>query len=126
MSDGIDPRILAGITDLELAGRLIAEGYLFGRHHGQRLGEGIEFAQYRSWEPGESSRRIDWRLYARTERLFVREMVIKSTFGNSRVGQDAIEARGLETLSVDLLESCLEQCFSCQIWVALCTHFLIR
>jgi uncharacterized protein (DUF58 family) len=80
MSDGIDPRDLAAITDLELAARLIAEGYLFGRHHGHRLGAGTEFAQYRSWEPGESSRLIDWRLFARTDRLFVREAELETDF----------------------------------------------
>jgi len=80
MNEALDPRLLAGIDDLELAARLIAEGFLFGRHHGQRLGQGIEFAQYRSWEPGESSRRVDWRLFARTDKLFVREAELEADF----------------------------------------------
>jgi uncharacterized protein (DUF58 family) len=80
MSGLIDPSALAGIQDLELAGRLIAEGYLSGLHPGARLGHGIEFAQYRSWEPGEESRFIDWRLFARTEKMFVRQSELDTDF----------------------------------------------
>jgi uncharacterized protein (DUF58 family) len=80
MSGLIQPAALARIQDLELAGRLIAEGYLLGRHRGARLGQGIEFAQYRNWEPGEESRTIDWRLFARTEKMFVRQSELDTDF----------------------------------------------
>ncbi len=74
----IDPATLAAIGDLELAGRMLATGYLFGRHLGQRHGPGFEFAQYRAWQPGDSSRSVDWRLYARSERLSVRESELET------------------------------------------------
>ena len=80
MSGLIDPQALAKIQDLELAGRLIAEGYLFGLQHGSRMGHGIEFAQYRNWEPGEESRYVDWRLFARTEKMFVRQSELDTDF----------------------------------------------
>ena len=80
MSELIDPKTLATLTDLELAGQIIAQGYLFGRHHGVRLGQGIEFAQYRNWQPGEGSRHIDWRRYARSDRLLVRESELETDF----------------------------------------------
>ncbi|MEM7705159.1 MAG: DUF58 domain-containing protein [Pseudomonadota bacterium] len=74
----INPATLAAIDDLELAGRMLATGYLFGRHLGQRHGPGFEFAQYRAWQPGDSSRSVDWRLYARSERLSVRESELET------------------------------------------------
>ncbi len=74
----IDANTLAAIGDLELAGRMLATGYLFGRHLGQRHGPGFEFAQYRSWQPGDPSRSVDWRLYARSERLNVRESELET------------------------------------------------
>jgi len=74
----IYPATLASIDDLELAGKMLATGYLFGRHLGQRHGPGYEFAQYRAWQPGDSSRTVDWRLYARSQRLNVRESELET------------------------------------------------
>ncbi|MFK7955176.1 MAG: DUF58 domain-containing protein [Lysobacterales bacterium] len=74
----IDAATLAAIDDLELAGRMLATGYLFGRHLGQRHGPGYEFAQYRAWQPGDASRTVDWRLYARSQRLNVRESELET------------------------------------------------
>ncbi len=74
----IDAATLAAIDDLELAGRMLATGYLFGRHLGRRHGPGYEFAQYRAWQPGDPSRTVDWRLYARSQRLNVRESELET------------------------------------------------
>lgn len=68
-----DPQTLAGTRDLAWLSRHIAEGMLLGVQHSQRRGAGIEFQQYRSYEPGDSIRHIDWKLFARSDRYFVRE-----------------------------------------------------
>nr|WP_257644102.1 DUF58 domain-containing protein [Luteimonas salinisoli] len=44
-----------------------------GMHHSRSRGAGLEFAQYRAYEPGDEPRQIDWKLYARSDRFFVRE-----------------------------------------------------
>lgn len=68
-----DPLTLASTRDLAWLSRHIAEGMLLGVQHSQRRGAGIEFQQYRSYEPGDSIRHIDWKLFARSDRYFVRE-----------------------------------------------------
>ncbi|MEM9530758.1 MAG: DUF58 domain-containing protein [Pseudomonadota bacterium] len=78
MNTVIDAATVAAIEDLELAGEALATGYLFGRHAGLRYGPGFEFAQYRAFQPGDSSRSVDWRLYARTDRLSVREAELET------------------------------------------------
>ncbi|MBN8429436.1 DUF58 domain-containing protein [Microbulbifer salipaludis] len=69
----IDPLTLASTRDLAWLSRHIAEGMLLGMQHSQRRGAGVEFQQYRSYEPGDAIRHIDWKLFARSDRYFVRE-----------------------------------------------------
>lgn len=69
----IDPRTLARVRDLPLVARTVADGFLHGIQPSQQRGVGIEFSQYRSYEPGDDPARIDWKLYARSDRYFVRE-----------------------------------------------------
>lgn len=69
----IDPRTLARVRDLPLVARTVAEGFLHGIQPSHQRGVGIEFSQYRAYEPGDDPARIDWKLYARSDRHFVRE-----------------------------------------------------
>lgn len=65
--------VRARLKDLRLAARHAAGGHGFGLHHSRSRGAGLEFAQYRAYEPGDELRQIDWKLYARSDRFFVRE-----------------------------------------------------
>jgi uncharacterized protein (DUF58 family) len=69
----IDPRTLARVRDLPLVARTVADGFLHGIQPSHQRGVGIEFSQYRAYEPGDDPSRIDWKLYARSDRHFVRE-----------------------------------------------------
>jgi len=69
----IDPRTLARVRDLPLIARTVAEGFLHGLQQSHQRGVGIEFSQYRQYEPGDPLSRIDWKLFARSDRYFVRE-----------------------------------------------------
>ncbi len=73
----LEPSALAAIKDLRLVARLIVEGFLAGEHLDRRPGAGIEFSQYRSYEPGDDLRSVDWRVYARSDRYFVRESEVE-------------------------------------------------
>lgn len=58
---------------LRLVSRRAQGGQGFGAHRSRSRGAGLEFAQYRAYEPGDEPRQIDWKLYARSDRFFVRE-----------------------------------------------------
>jgi len=64
---------LALVRDLELAARMVVDGMMLGRHTSRRAGAGLEFSQYRSYQPGDDLRRLDWKLLGRSDRYFVRE-----------------------------------------------------
>jgi uncharacterized protein (DUF58 family) len=65
--------VRARLKELRLATRANAGGDGLGQHASRSRGAGLEFAQYRAYEPGDEPRRIDWKLYARSDRYFVRE-----------------------------------------------------
>ena len=69
----LNPATLAGIKDLRLVAKTVVEGFLSGLHVDPRPSAGAEFSQYRSYGPGDDPRRVDWRVYARSDRFFVRE-----------------------------------------------------
>lgn len=69
----IDPKTLARIKDMPLIAKTVADGFLHGVQASTQRGVGIEFNQYRAYEPGDELSRIDWKLFARSDRYFVRE-----------------------------------------------------
>jgi len=69
----IDPKTLAALGDLTLAARTVVDGFMFGVHHNRIPGAGLEFSQYRSYQPGDDPRRLDWKLFARSDRYFLRD-----------------------------------------------------
>ena len=71
--DLIPPEVRARLRTLRIGSRRAAGGRGFGLHRSRSRGAGMEFAQYRGYEPGDELRRIDWKLYARSDRFFVRE-----------------------------------------------------
>jgi uncharacterized protein (DUF58 family) len=69
----IDPVALTRISSLELVARTVVEGFISGLHHSPRLGFSVDFAEYRPYRPGDDIRKIDWKLFARLDRFFVKE-----------------------------------------------------
>lgn len=69
----IDPRTLAKIDNLELVARTVVEGFINGLHRSPNLGASMDFAEHRAYMPGDDLRRIDWRLFGRSDRYFVKE-----------------------------------------------------
>jgi uncharacterized protein (DUF58 family) len=69
----VDPRVLAKIDNLELVARMVVEGFLNGLHRSPTLGLSMDFAEHRAYMPGDDIRRIDWRVFGRTDRFFVKE-----------------------------------------------------
>jgi uncharacterized protein (DUF58 family) len=71
---------LIKLNNLQLAGKLVSEQLMLGIHQSKRFGYGIEFEQYRHYEAGDDPKRIDWKLYARTDKHLVRESSTESNF----------------------------------------------
>ncbi|KUG06122.1 DUF58 domain-containing protein [Solirubrum puertoriconensis] len=69
----LDAAALLALRNLPLVARLIAEGGQAGLHPSRRRGAGMEFSQYRPYQPGDDLRRLDWRLAARSDRYYIRE-----------------------------------------------------
>ena len=72
MIDKIDPDVPRRFGNLELLASQVVEGFITGLHKSPFHGFSVEFAEHRTYNPGESTRHIDWKLFARTEKLFVK------------------------------------------------------
>lgn len=69
----LDPALLATISDLALLARAVVDGFMHGQHRSLRKGSSLDFAEHRSYQPGDDLRRIDWRVYGRTDRFYIKE-----------------------------------------------------
>jgi uncharacterized protein (DUF58 family) len=69
----LDPLVLAKVRSLELQARLIVEGYLSGMHKSPYHGFSVEFAQHREYVPGDDIKHIDWKVYGRTNRFYLKQ-----------------------------------------------------
>lgn len=72
-SDLVDPRVMDQIGHLELLSRGVVDGLLAGKHRSTTKGGCCEFAQHRAYAPGDEIRMIDWQIYARNDRYFIRQ-----------------------------------------------------
>src|ERR1700694_5339306 len=68
----LDPKILANISGLELIARTVVEGFISGLHRSQDYGFSQEFAEYRAYSEGDDLRHVDWNVFARTERAYLK------------------------------------------------------
>ena len=65
--------MLARISDLALLARTVVDGFMHGQHRSLRKGSSLDFAEHRSYQPGDDLRRIDWRVYGRTDRFYIKQ-----------------------------------------------------
>ena len=72
----LKPEVLDTVKGLELVARIVVEGFFWGGNASQRVGVGQEFSQYRSYEPGDDLRLLDWKMYGRSERYYIRQSEI--------------------------------------------------
>ena len=75
----IDPAVLASLRNLPLIAKTVVDGFLLGAHANPRPGAGLEFNQYRGYQPGDDLRLLDWKMYARSERYYIREAEVESS-----------------------------------------------
>lgn len=73
--DLLRPEVLAGMKNLDLVARSVVEGVLIGLHRSPRFGFSQEFAEYRAYNEGDDPRFIDWNVFARTEKTYIKRFL---------------------------------------------------
>jgi uncharacterized protein (DUF58 family) len=73
MTTYLDPDVLARVRVLELAAKRVVEGVLAGAHKSPRHGFAVEFAQHREYVPGDDVKHLDWKVFGRTERYYLKQ-----------------------------------------------------
>jgi uncharacterized protein (DUF58 family) len=68
----IDPKVLIKIQNLELVARTVVEGFVQGLHRSPYMGFSVDFASYRQYQPGDEIRRIDWNVFSRSDKLYIK------------------------------------------------------
>ncbi len=68
----IDPALLAGLSHLDLVAKTVVDGFVAGLHKSPDFGFSQEFAEYRIYTPGDDLRHVDWNVFARTERMYLK------------------------------------------------------
>ena len=68
----LDPHVLSGIAHLELVAKTVVDGFISGLHRSPDFGFSQEFAEYRMYSPGDDLRHVDWNVYARTDRCYLK------------------------------------------------------
>src|SRR5215471_2582347 len=69
----LDPSLVERLNQLQVSARSVVEGNTVGLHRSPVKGASIEFRQHRFYAPGDEPRRLDWRVFARTERPYIKE-----------------------------------------------------
>lgn len=69
----IDPSVLASLDNLELRARVVVEGFLSGLHKSPHRGFSVEFTDYRNYYRGDDMRHVDWKLYARSDKFYIKQ-----------------------------------------------------
>mgnify|MGYP003949708425 FL=1 len=69
----LDPTVLAGLANLELRARVAVEGFLSGLHKSPHRGFSVEFNDYRHYQRGDDMRHLDWKLYARSDKFYIKQ-----------------------------------------------------
>jgi len=69
----LEPEMVARLSNMSLRARLVVEGYIIGQHKSPFHGFSVEFAEHRAYGPGDEIRHIDWKLYGKTDRFFVKQ-----------------------------------------------------
>jgi uncharacterized protein (DUF58 family) len=99
----VDPTVLARIRNLELLARTVVDGFINGLHRAPYFGASIDFAEHRGYVAGDDIRRVDWKLYARTDRYFVKQYEA-DTNANFSVLLDVSRSMGFASQGISKLE----------------------
>lgn len=75
----LKPEILHALNDLSLVAKTVVDSFMIGIHPGKKRGTGTEFDQFRIYQPGDDIKRIDWKMYARSDRYYIKESEVETS-----------------------------------------------
>lgn len=99
----LDPAVLASLSTLELVAKAVVEGFAMGLHRSPRFGFSQEFVEYRAYVEGDDPRYIDWNVYARTDRTYIKRF-LGETNSHLMLLLDASASMGFSTTAINKLQ----------------------
>lgn len=69
----LNPKVLATLANMQIRARMVVEGFIVGLHKSPYHGFSVEFAEHRAYGPGDNLRYLDWRLYGKTDRFYIKQ-----------------------------------------------------
>src|SRR5436190_7821983 len=99
----VDAVVLARVGNLELVARAVVEGFINGMHRSPYFGASVDFAEHRGYTPGDDIRRVDWKLFGRTDRFYIKEYEA-DTNANFAVLLDVSKSMGFGSRGITKLE----------------------
>jgi uncharacterized protein (DUF58 family) len=75
----LPPKTLAAIKSLPLLAKTVVDGFMTGYNQSLRRGTGMEFSQYKSYQPGDDLRQMDWKMFARSDRYYIKEAEVDTS-----------------------------------------------
>lgn len=99
----LDPKILSRLANIELAAKTVVDGFLTGLHRSPFFGFSLEFAEYRPYVPGDDPRFIDWNVFSRTDRTYIKRY-LGETNTHLTVLVDASASMGFDSHGVPKIE----------------------
>jgi uncharacterized protein (DUF58 family) len=99
----LDPAVVSRLATMELRARLVVEGFIAGLHRGPYRGFSVEFAEHRAYMPGDPIKHIDWKVYAKTDRFFIKQFEEETNL-RAYVVLDASASMGYSSGGVTKLE----------------------
>jgi len=96
----LDPQVLASVASLDMRARMIVEGIMTGMHRSPFFGYSVEFAQHRQYAPGDDIRHLDWKVFGRSDKLYLKQyqketnlrlVLLVDTSGSMAYGSDAVK-----------------------------------
>jgi len=111
----LDPRALATLTRMELVASQVMDGYIQGMHKSPHIGFALDFAQHRQYAPGDDIKRIDWRVYAKADRYYIKQYEVTTNLRAHLVidasGSMAYQGTG-EAMSKFRYAQCIAACMT--------------
>src|SRR3954462_1898014 len=97
------PVVLARVGKLELVSRAVVDGFINGLHRSPYFGASVDFAEHRGYTPGDDIRRVDWKLFGRTDRFYIKEYEADSN-ANFAVLLDVSKSMGFGSRGITKLD----------------------
>ena len=89
----LQPDVVAKLTNMELVARLVVEGFITGLHKSPYHGFSVEFAEHRQYMPGDEIKHIDWKIYGKTDRYYIKQFEEETNLKRTSYSMQASRCR---------------------------------